>query len=122
MAFTNNCQCICLAVLFIMGILASQATPRSLQDESIVEKHKQWMARYGRVYKDAKEEGRRLQIFRDNVDYIESSNNAANKPYKLGVNQFADLTNEEFKLRNQFKSRRSSTATSSFKYESVTDV
>ncbi|XP_058181488.1 senescence-specific cysteine protease SAG39-like [Rhododendron vialii] len=122
MASTNQYQCFALAVLFVLGVLASQATSRSLQDASISEKHKQWMARYGRVYKDSAEEEQRLKIFKDNVEYIESSNKAENKPYKLGVNQFADLTNEEFKLRNKFKSHNSSTATSPFKYANVTDL
>ncbi|KAE9447666.1 hypothetical protein C3L33_20439, partial [Rhododendron williamsianum] len=125
MASTNQYQCFALAVLFVLGVLASQATSRSLQDASISEKHKQWMARYGLVYKNSAEEEQRLKIFKDNVEYIESSNKAENKPYKLGVNQFADLTNEEFKLRNKFKSHsssRTSTATSPFKYANVTDV
>ncbi|XP_057506603.1 senescence-specific cysteine protease SAG39-like [Actinidia eriantha] len=114
-------QCICLALLFILGALASQATSRSLQDASLYERHKQWTARYGRVYKDTAEEEKRFNIFKDNVEYIESSNKAANKPYTLGVNQFADLTNEEFKLRNRFKSHVCSTTTS-FKYENMTAV
>ncbi|KAG5545141.1 hypothetical protein RHGRI_017573 [Rhododendron griersonianum] len=105
MASTIKDQCISLVVLFVLGALTSQAMSRSLQDASISEKHKQWMARYGRVYKDLEEEGQRLKIFKDNVEYTESSNKDANKHYKLAVNQFADLTNEEFKLRNTFKSR-----------------
>ncbi|KAL7185404.1 hypothetical protein ACSBR2_027360 [Camellia fascicularis] len=68
------------------------------------ERQKQWMALHGRVYKDTAEEDKRFNIFKDNVERIESFNKAANKPYKLGVNQFVDLTNEEFKLRNRFKS------------------
>lgn len=41
---------------------------------------------------------------------------------QLGINQFANLTNEEFKLCNRFKSRSFSTTTSSFKYANVADV
>ncbi|KAH7861744.1 hypothetical protein Vadar_030249 [Vaccinium darrowii] len=123
MASMIKFQCICLAVLFALGAMTNQAMSRRLPDASISEKHKQWMARYGRVYKDQEEERQRLKIFKDNVEYIESSNRAANKPYKLGVNEFADLTNEEFKLRNKFKSHsRLSTTRSSFKYENVADV
>lgn len=36
-------------------------------------------------------------IFKANVEYIDSFNTAGNKPYRLSVNEFADLTNEEFK-------------------------
>ncbi|KAL7215863.1 hypothetical protein ACSBR1_027914 [Camellia fascicularis] len=86
------------------------------------ERQKQWMALYGRVYKDTAEEDKRFNIFKDNVERIESFNKAANKPYKLGVNQFVDLTNEEFKLRNRFKSHVCSTTPPSIKYENVTAV
>ncbi|XP_057460610.1 senescence-specific cysteine protease SAG39-like [Actinidia eriantha] len=119
MASSDRYQCIFLALIFILGTLASQATSRSLQDASMYEKHKLWMARYGRVYEDTEETEKRFNIFKDNVEYIESFNKATNKLYKLGVNQFADLTNEEFKLRNRFKSHVCSPATPFFKYENV---
>ncbi|KAI8534618.1 hypothetical protein RHMOL_Rhmol10G0104200 [Rhododendron molle] len=79
------------------------------------------MARHERVYMDAKEEGKRLEIFENNVEIIEFFKKAGNKPYKLGVNQFADLTNEEFKLRKGHLAVEDtfSTGTSSFKYENV---
>ncbi|KAL9297797.1 hypothetical protein ACSQ67_023693 [Phaseolus vulgaris] len=89
------------------------------------ERHAEWMTRYGRVYKDPQEREKRLRIFKENVNYIEAFNNAANKPYKLAVNQFADLTNEEFIApRNRFKGHMCSsiTRTTSFKYENVTAV
>ena len=61
------------------------------------------------------------KIFKENVAYIESFNNAANKPYKLSVNQFVDLTNEEFRASwNRFKGHECSTKTTSFKYENST--
>ncbi|KAA8524261.1 hypothetical protein F0562_010684 [Nyssa sinensis] len=106
-----------------MGALASHASSRSLHEASMYERHQQWMARYGRVYKDADEMEKRFTIFKENVEHIESFNKAMNKPYKLGVNEFADLTNEEFiASRNRFKSHVCSPATTSFKYENVTTV
>ncbi|THG17658.1 hypothetical protein TEA_014767 [Camellia sinensis var. sinensis] len=86
------------------------------------ERHKQWMALYGCVYKDIAEEDKRFNIFKDNVVCIKSFNKATNKPYKLGVNQFTDLTNKQFKLQNRFKSHVCSTTTRPFKYENVTVV
>ncbi|KAI4323054.1 hypothetical protein L6164_022691 [Bauhinia variegata] len=60
-------------------------------------------------------------MFKDNVAYIEAFNNAGDKPYHLGINQFADLTNEEFKaLRSKYKGHMRATRTSSFKYGNVT--
>ncbi|KAI3725479.1 hypothetical protein L1987_65267 [Smallanthus sonchifolius] len=47
-----------------------------------------------------------------------------NKGYKLAVNEFADLTNEEFRTaRNRFKAHECSpSSTSTFRYENVTAV
>lgn len=62
------------------------------------EKHAQWMTQYGRTYKDESEKAMRLQIFKENMEYVESINNAAgNRSYKLGANEFTDLTNDEFR-------------------------
>lgn len=123
MASTSKHQIIIMAMLFILGALASLAAARSLNEASILETHEQWMARYGRVYKDADEKNRRSTIFEENLKYIQSFNRANNKPFKLGVNEFADLTNEEFTTsRNRFKSHVCSTATTLFKYENVTAV
>ena len=85
------------------------------------------LASYGRVYQDASEKDKRFQIFKENVEYIESHNADTSKKYKLGVNEFTDLTNEEFKaMRNGYKMRPSNivaaSKTSSFRYETVTAV
>ncbi|KAH1142875.1 hypothetical protein GYH30_033535 [Glycine max] len=79
-----------------MAFLASQVTCRTLQDASMYERHEEWMSRYGKVYKDPWEREKRFRIFKENMNYIETSKNAAIKPYKLVINQFADLNNEEF--------------------------
>ena len=116
-------KCIFLSMLFILGALASQATSRFLSEAPIQEKHEQWMAQYGCVYKDNDEKKLRLKIFEKNVQHIESFNRANEKPYKLAINEFADLTNEEFAgSRNRFKSHVRSSATASFKYKNVTAV
>ena len=79
------------------------------------------MARYGRVYNDATEKEERFKIFKANEAFIESSNNEGNKPYILGLNQFADLTNEEFiASRNRFLGHECSTKITTFKYENST--
>jgi hypothetical protein len=55
------------------------------------------MAQYSRVYKDDAEKARRFEVFKANVKFIESFNAAGNRKFRLGVNQFADLTNDEFR-------------------------
>ncbi|XP_009775915.1 senescence-specific cysteine protease SAG39-like [Nicotiana tabacum] len=109
--------------LLVLGMWASQTTSRDLNEASMVQKHEYWMARFGRVYRDDAEKAKRLKIFKNNVDYIESVNKAGIRPYKLGINEFADLTNEEFRAtHNGYKmsSHQKSSKTISFRYENVT--
>ncbi|CAN6570319.1 unnamed protein product [Malus baccata var. baccata] len=114
-------KCMYLGIILMLGAWSSQATSRSLQDAAMYGRYEQWLARYGRMYNDVNEKETRFKIFKENVAFVESSNKDANKPYKLSVNQFADLTNEEFKAsRNGFKGHEYSTKTNSFKYEKVT--
>jgi len=81
------------------------------------------MARYRRVYKDADEKEQRSKVFQENVQYIDSFNNGMNKGYRLAVNEFADLTNEEFRsTRNRFMAHECSPSTSTFRYENLTAV
>ncbi|CAI9782058.1 unnamed protein product [Fraxinus pennsylvanica] len=124
MASTSSWKLIFVAML-VLEMWASQATARSLQDASMVEKHKQWMAQYGRVYEDNAENEMRYKIFKENVVYIETFNKAGTRSYKLGINQFADLTNKEFQAsRNGYKmsTYQKSPKESSFRYENVTAV
>lgn len=114
-----------LAALLVLEMWGSQATARTLPDASMVEKHEEWMAQFGRVYKDDTEKAKRFRIFKENVDYIQSFNEAGARPYKLAINKFADLTNEEFQAsRNAYKlgSHPKSSEVSSFRYANVTAV
>jgi len=82
------------------------------------------MEEHGKVYKDVGEKAKRFDIFKENVEFIDSFNAAGNKPYTVGVNQFADQTNEEFKAsRNGYKAKPiGSRKVTPFKYENVTAV
>lgn len=95
MASTHQVQFI-FALFLILVVLASQVMSRNLHDASLTQTHEEWIAKYGKVYKDAAEKERRFNIFNDNVKFIESFNAAGNRPYKLSINEFADQTNEEF--------------------------
>ena len=113
----------CLLLIFFSATLVSHTTSRLLPETSSYESHEQWMARYGRVYRDVEEKEQRSKIFQENVKYIESSNSVMNKGYKLAINAFADLTNEELtSTRNRFKAHECSSSTSAFRYENVTAV
>ncbi|GAU22568.1 hypothetical protein TSUD_93360 [Trifolium subterraneum] len=126
MAAKNQLYHSSLALFFCLGLWAIQVNSRTLQDGSMYARHEQWMGQYSKVYKDPQERETRLKIFTENVNYIEASNNARNsKLYKLGINQFADLTNEEFiASRNKFKGHMCSSIirTTTFKYENASSI
>ncbi|XP_073036376.1 senescence-specific cysteine protease SAG39-like [Primulina eburnea] len=115
-----------LIIFAIMSI--DQTMSRSAPTLSMLERHEQWMTQYGRVYKTDEEKASRFKIFNDNVGFIETFNEARNRPYKLGINVFADQTNEEFKAaRNGLKAPRSLVIgeffeTALFRYENASVV
>ena len=78
------------------------------------------MAQYGRVYKDATEKAQKFKVFKANVEFIESFN-AENHKFFLGVNRFADLTNEEFKMTKANKGYKASLerAPTGFRYKNM---
>ncbi|KAK4286092.1 hypothetical protein QN277_002700 [Acacia crassicarpa] len=94
MACRNTLCCVILALIFILGLWTNQATSRSPQDASMYERYEQWMARYGKVYKDSIKKEMRYKLFKQNVERIEAFNNARIQSYKLGINKFPYLTNE----------------------------
>ncbi|PRQ30346.1 putative fruit bromelain [Rosa chinensis] len=111
-----------IAIFIILGtLLTSQATSRALYKASIAEKHEQWMAEYGRVYPDSTEKERRFAIFKKNVEFVEKFNNDREKTYKLSVNQFSDMTSEEFRRQHTgYKTPAGSSLTSSSEDKSFT--
>ena len=91
----------------------------------MTERYEQWMAEYGRTYKTTEEKHHRFEIFKSNVQLIESFNAAGNHTFELGINQFADLTNQEFRaMHTGFKPFPSNSKASKtpFKYANFTDV
>ncbi|KAL3519950.1 hypothetical protein ACH5RR_018099 [Cinchona calisaya] len=118
-SFRKRCVCY-LLIIFISWVPHSLS--RVIQDVSMIERHKQWMSSYGRQYKDIEEKEKRYNIFKANVEYIDLVNSAGNKPYRLGVNEFADLTNEEFKAAYiGYRTLSKRTKSTSFRYENAND-
>jgi hypothetical protein len=90
-------------------------------DQAMVTRHEQWMAKYGRVYTDKAEKAQRLGVFKANVAFIESVN-AGNKKFWLEANQFADISEEEFRaIRTGYKSRLAGNvgSTTGFRYANI---
>ncbi|KAI4371994.1 hypothetical protein MLD38_010282 [Melastoma candidum] len=113
-----------LPFLVVLSILSALGGARELHEMSMMERHEQWMSLYGRMYKDEPEKARRFEIFKSNVEFIESFNKDGDKSYRLGINKFSDMTNEELRAaRNGYKKSPSrSSRITPFQYENVTAV
>uniref|UniRef100_A0A0G4HYH5 Peptidase C1A papain C-terminal domain-containing protein n=1 Tax=Chromera velia CCMP2878 TaxID=1169474 RepID=A0A0G4HYH5_9ALVE len=69
-------------------------TPGTLSDEEVRSAFEEFALTHQREYKSDLERKLRLEIFRSNLEYIKARN-AQNLNFKLAVNQFADMKEEE---------------------------
>lgn len=71
-----------------------------LSEERVVEIFEQWKKNHRKVYKHAKEAKMRFEIFKENLKYVMEKNakrKSSRSAQKVGLNKFADLSNEEFR-------------------------
>lgn len=88
--------------LSILGTLASIASILLTNVYGEVDYYDEFMdfkIKHKKYYNTIEEYDYRFSIFKKNLDYINMENTKDND-YKLAVNQFADLTNEEFRFYN----------------------
>ncbi|KAL2942237.1 Papain [Bienertia sinuspersici] len=72
--------------------------PEDLESENqIMEVFQQWKQKHGKSYNNADEELKRIQNFKHNFKYVNSNSNRVR--FKVGLNQFSDLSSDEFKDR-----------------------
>lgn len=87
-------------VLFslLLSPLASAASERT--DAEIMGLYKNWQAHHGKARNGlpTPDDQKRFEIFKDNLKFIDE-HNSVDRTYKLGLNKFADLTNEEYRSR-----------------------
>ena len=99
-------------VVFLWATISSLCLCDPLRDFSVVgyppddtasefrvaEIFKNWREKHGKVYKHLEEKERRFENFRRNLAYvIERSTNGGTMGHMVGLNTFADLSNEEFR-------------------------
>ncbi|KAK9135610.1 hypothetical protein Syun_014940 [Stephania yunnanensis] len=83
-----------------------------------------WLAKHGKVYESIEEKLHRFEIFKDNLKHIDDTNKKVTD-YWLGLNEFADLSHEEFKsmyLGLNSVSSRSRDSPTEFSYSNVVDL
>uniref|UniRef100_A0A0E0MZ25 Cathepsin propeptide inhibitor domain-containing protein n=1 Tax=Oryza rufipogon TaxID=4529 RepID=A0A0E0MZ25_ORYRU len=89
-------------VLLVCTLMALQAMAASAyynngsDDGVTMQMFEEWMAKFGKTYKCHGEKEHRFGIFRDNVHFIRGYKPQVTYDSAVGINQFADLTNDEF--------------------------
>ena len=101
------------AVLLALSSASIAAEPHRRSNDEVMSMFESWLVTHGKNYNALGEKERRFQIFKHNLRFIDE-HNAENRTYKLGLNRFADLTNEEYRsmyLGAKAGSKRRLTAT-----------
>ncbi|KAA8547147.1 hypothetical protein F0562_003587 [Nyssa sinensis] len=65
-------------------------------DQEVMGMYHWWLAKHRKAYNGLGEKEKRFEIFKDNLRFIDE-HNSENRTYKVGLNRFADLTNEEYR-------------------------
>jgi cathepsin L len=71
------------------------AIPLIISAFSVEESFNSWKSLYNKEYKSKYEHAYRLSVYKANLEYVEE-HNRKNLGFELGMNEFADLTSEEF--------------------------
>lgn len=74
----------------------SHGIKRERSEKEVRDLYEAWVIKHKRSTNDSEETEKRFQIFKDNLRFIDE-HNAGNHSFKLGLNNFADLTNEEYR-------------------------
>ncbi|KAG8084595.1 hypothetical protein GUJ93_ZPchr0010g9504 [Zizania palustris] len=64
--------------------------------DRLLELFEKWAAKYRKAYASFEEKVKRFEVFKDNLKHIDDANKKV-ASYWLGLNEFADLTHDEFK-------------------------
>ncbi|PIA46605.1 hypothetical protein AQUCO_01500263v1 [Aquilegia coerulea] len=134
MAISSSSKLILLS-LFITSILVGSAVARdfsivgySPEDltsiDKLIDLFETWMSKHGKSYKSIEEKWHRFEVFKENLEHIDETNKKVTS-YWLGLNEFADLSHEEFKnkylgLKTDLPKKRESST--DFRYGDVIDL
>ncbi|KAJ6798868.1 thiol protease SEN102-like [Iris pallida] len=96
-------------------------------EESLWSLYERWRSHHT-VSRDLNEKNKRFNVFKENAKFIHEFNKN-DAPYKLGLNKFADMTNQEFrstyagsKIHHHRTQRGTPKAGGSFMYENVHSI
>ncbi|KAK4787391.1 hypothetical protein SAY86_011224 [Trapa natans] len=102
-------------------------SPEDLKSvDKLIELFESWMAKHGKSYENLEEKLHRFEVFEENLKHIDETNKKITN-YWLGLNEFADLTHEEFKkmylgLKKVDLSQRSQPSDEDFTHSEFVDL
>ncbi|KAF5740653.1 cysteine protease CP1 [Tripterygium wilfordii] len=86
-------------------------------DDEVMALYEEWLVKHGKFYNAIGEKEKRFENFKDNLRFIDE-HNSEEKSYKVGLNKFADLSNEEYRSTYLGTKSRKRTPKSSDRYKS----
>ncbi|XP_041085891.1 procathepsin L-like isoform X2 [Polyodon spathula] len=93
-------------VVFLVAVVTAVASASSfLKDPALEDPWQEWKGLHGKQYSEETESYRRM-VWEENWRFIEQHNQeyaAGKHSYKLGMNHFGDLTDQEFNKMNGFR-------------------
>ncbi|MBA0794526.1 hypothetical protein Gohar_018849 [Gossypium harknessii] len=123
------CVVLVISLPFLLGIAQGfDFHDKDLASEdSLWDLYERWRSHHT-VSRSLDEKHRRFNVFKQNVLHVHNTNNK-DKPYKLKINKFADMTNHEFrnayassKIKHHKMFQGKSRGAGSFMYENVDRV
>ncbi|XP_021714574.1 low-temperature-induced cysteine proteinase-like [Chenopodium quinoa] len=88
-------------------------------DDEVMNIYESWLVQHHKNYNALGEKEKRFKIFKDNLKLIDQHNSDDSNSFKLGLNKFADLTNDEF--RSKFLGKKKSESSSMLKSKVKSD-
>ncbi|KAK9713562.1 hypothetical protein RND81_06G035400 [Saponaria officinalis] len=82
-----------LTILSLFFLVSHASSSRS--DDELMGLYQKWQAQHGKAQNGILND-ERFEIFKDNVKFIDE-HNSVDRSYKVGLNRFADLSNEEYR-------------------------
>ena len=73
--------------------------PRPKVPHYVINAFEGFKTKYNREYESEEEHERRLRVFYENLRFIEDFYRSGPHPYDLGINDFADVSHEEFEAK-----------------------
>jgi len=85
-----------LRALAVAALAGGALASEPLADGQVQAEFEQFKLRHRRAYADAKEEAQRLGHFRTSLERVRAHNEESGRTFEMSVNQFADMSDEEF--------------------------